>query len=264
MIIILLILAWLGLCFGSFADALVWRLHKGKNWISERSQCEHCGHTLSAADLIPFFSWIALRGRCRYCRNKIGLEPFLMETAGGLIFVLSFLLWPVPLDGGQLVLLGTWLACSIGLLALFVYDLKWMLLPSNVVYATAAAAFTGRAAYIAGYEPHKPRAIVLWLLSLGVASGIFWILYQVDERFIGGGDIRLGLVTGTLLGTPVNSFLMIFLASVLGTITMLPSMSASKQKLRIKLPYGPFLIAATTLVLFYGQRIIDWYMQLTF
>ena len=187
-----------------------------------------------------------------------------METAGGLIFALSYLLWPLPLGAGQVVLLGTWLICSVGLLALFAYDLKWMLLPSNVVYVTTAVAIAGRAIYITGFEPDKPRALVLWILSLGVASGIFWILYQINERFIGGGDIRLGLATGTLLVTPLNSFLMIFLASVMGTIMMLPSLSAGGKNLRSKLPYGPFLILATAVVLFYGQRLIDWYTQLTF
>jgi prepilin signal peptidase PulO-like enzyme (type II secretory pathway) len=264
MILITVVLAWFGLCLGSFAGALVWRLHKGKDWVKERSQCEHCGHALGPADLIPFFSWIVLRGRCRYCYKKIGIEPFLMETGGGLVFALSYLLWPQPLDDGQVVLLGTWLICSVGLLALFAYDLKWMLLPTKVVYTTAAVAFIGRIIYIAGYETDKPRAIVLWVLSLGVASGIFWALYQINERFIGGGDIRLGLVTGTLLATPINSFLMIFLASVMGTIMMLPALSAGGKNMRSKLPYGPFLILATAVVLFYGQRLIDWYTQLTF
>src|SRR5690348_16422658 len=122
MILITLILAWFGLCFGSFADALVWRLHNKKGWVRDRSQCEHCGHELAALDLVPFLSWLTLRGRCRYCRQRIGAEPFIVETAGGLVFSLSYLLWPLPLDNGQIVLLATWLICSVGLLALFVYD----------------------------------------------------------------------------------------------------------------------------------------------
>jgi len=264
MIIIALVLAWFGLCFGSFAGALVWRIHKGKDWIRDRSRCEHCGHILSALDLVPFLSWIMLRGRCRYCRRKIGVEPLVTEVAGGLIFALSYLLWPNALVHGQVVLLATWLACSVGLLALFVYDLKWMILPSNIVYVTAAIAFIGRLTYIVGYEGDKPKALALWVLSLGVASGIFWLLYQINENFIGGGDVRLGLITGTLLGTPINSFMMIFFASVLGTVMMLPAMSAGGKNLRSKLPYGPFLILATAIVLFYGQGIIDWYTHLTF
>jgi len=264
MIIICIVLAWFGLCFGSFAGALVWRIKKGKNWVSGRSQCEHCGHVLKALDLVPFFSWLALRGRCRYCRRKIGVEPFITEVAGGLIFVLSYLLWPLPLDNGQLVLLGTWLACSVGLLALLIYDLKWMILPSEIVYTTAAAAFVGRIVYIIGYETDRPKAIAMWILSLGVAAGVFWLLYQIDERFIGGGDIRLGLVTGTLLADPIKSFLMIFFASVLGTAFMVPAVMSKQKGMRSKLPYGPFLIIAAAIVLFWGQGIIDWYSHLTY
>lgn len=264
MILISVILAWFGLCLGSFAGALVWRIHKRKDWVKGRSQCEHCGHSLGVIDLVPFFSWIFLKGRCRYCQRRIGLEPFLIETGGGLIFVLSYLLWPQPLDTGQVILLGTWLACSVGLLALFVYDLKWMILPTNIVYTTATVAIAGRLAYIIGYEPDKPRALALWFLSLGVAVGIFWSLYMINERFIGGGDIRLGLITGTLLATPLKSFLMIFLASVMGTLLIVPSITRGGKNMRSKLPYGPFLILATAVVLFYGQSLIDWYTQLTF
>ena len=205
-----------------------------------------------------------LRGRCRYCRRKIGIEPFATEVTGGLVFVLSYLLWPKTLDHGQIVLLATWLACSVGLLALFVYDLKWMILPSNIVYVTAGIALIGRLTYIIGYESDKPKALALWVLSLGVSSGIFWLLYQINENFIGGGDIRLGLITGTLLATPISSFVMIFFASVLGTLFMIPGIAGGRNGMRSKLPYGPFLIASTAIVLFYGQSLIDWYTHLTF
>jgi prepilin signal peptidase PulO-like enzyme (type II secretory pathway) len=263
MILIALVLAWFGLCLGSFAGAVVWRIHKGKDWVRGRSQCQACGHELAAADLVPLFSYLALRGRCRYCKKPIPRDIFYIEVAGGLIFALSYLLWPQPLHHGQVVLLGTWLACSVGLLALFVYDLRWMLLPTGIVYVTAAIAAVGRAIYIIGYEPDKMEAALLWLGSLGIAAGLFWLMYQVSDRLIGGGDIRLGLITGTLLGVPAKSFLMIFLASIIGTVFMLPGLLRGKKGMSSQLPFGPFLIVATAIVLFWGQSFIDWYLNLT-
>jgi prepilin signal peptidase PulO-like enzyme (type II secretory pathway) len=121
----------------------------------------------------------------------------------------------------------------------------------------------GRAIYIIGYEPDKMEAALLWLGSLGIAAGLFWLMYQVSDRLIGGGDIRLGLITGTLLGVPAKSFLMIFLASIIGTVFMLPGLLRGKKGMSSQLPFGPFLIVATAIVLFWGQSFIDWYLNLT-
>lgn len=264
MILIALILGWLGLCLGSFVNALVWRVHKRKDWVKGRSQCTHCGHELSVKDLVPVFSWLWLKGKCRYCKKPISVQYPLVELTAGLVFALSYLLWSLPLDNGQVILLATWLVCSVGLQALLIYDLRWMLLPDKILLPTAVVAAAGRLVYIIGYEPDKLQASYYWLLSLGIAAGIFWILYQVSDRLIGGGDIKLGLVTGTLLADPTLSFLMIFLASVIGTVVMMPALIKGNKNMTSKLPYGPFLIIATAVTLFIGPDIIDWYSRLAF
>jgi prepilin signal peptidase PulO-like enzyme (type II secretory pathway) len=269
-------LAWLGLAFGSFVNALVWRIHeqskkskaraKGKNLsiINGRSICPNCSHTLAWYDLIPIASWLWLRGRCRYCKKQISWQYPVVELLGAVIFVLSYILWPGGVSGaGDWILLVTWLATSVGLLALGLYDAKWMLLPNRIVYPTFYIAASGRILYIFGYEPHKFHALIMWVASVAVASGIFWILYVVSAgKWIGFGDIRLGLITGTILANPAHSFLMILLASLLGTLFALPGLIMRKKTLLTKLPYGPFLIAASFLTLLFGQKLLDWYENL--
>ena len=99
-----------------------------------------------------------------------------------------------------------------------------------------------------------------WALSVAVASGIFWLIFMVsDGKWIGYGDVRLGIITGTVLATPVKSFLMIFTASILGLLFVLPALITGRQKLATKVPFGPFLITATFIVLLFGQQLIDWY-----
>jgi leader peptidase (prepilin peptidase)/N-methyltransferase len=101
---------------------------------------------------------------------------------------------------------------------------------------------------------------VSWILSVVVASGIFWLLFMVSQgRWIGYGDVRLGLITGTILADPSKSFLMIILGSLLGTIFILPALAFGKKNLASKLPYGPFLIAAAFVALLFGDKILDWY-----
>jgi leader peptidase (prepilin peptidase)/N-methyltransferase len=263
MIITALILAWVGLCMGSFVNALVWRIHKKKDWVKARSQCVHCGHQLAAKDLVPVFSWLALRGRCHYCHKPISAQYPLVELAGGAVFALSYIFWPQPFFDGQVVVFVTWLIASVGLLALFVYDLRWMLLPSKIIYPTAAVAAAGRLIYLIGFEQHKLHALWWWILSIAAASGIFLLLFMISSgKWIGYGDVRLGLITGTLLANPAHSLLMIFIASVIGTLFILPAVAAGRKNLTAKLPFGPFLIAATAITLLFGESLINWYSNL--
>jgi len=115
--VVLVALFVLGLVFGSFVNALIWRVHKKKDIISGRSQCVKCGHRLAAKDLVPVLSWLALRGRCRYCKKPISWQYPIVEIALGLVFAASYHFWPVTLSGGQWLLFVTWLTVSVGLLA---------------------------------------------------------------------------------------------------------------------------------------------------
>jgi prepilin signal peptidase PulO-like enzyme (type II secretory pathway) len=271
MVLILIFLAWLGLAFGSFVNALVWRTNeqskkgraKTKNLsiVNGRSICPHCKHVLAWYDLIPVFSWLFLRGKCRYCNKQISVQYPLVELAGGLIFVLSYVFWPHGVhSSGDWVIFITWLASSVGLLALLVYDFRWMLLPNKIIYPTLAIAAAGRFVYLIGYEDRKAYALLMWVLSVAVASGIFWLLFIISQgKWIGFGDVRLGFITGTLLGTPSKSFLMILLGSILGTLFVLPALIVGKKDMASRLPFGPFLISATMIVILFGTSILDWY-----
>jgi len=277
MVLIALILALLGLVLGSFVNALVWRLHQQELAIENsqlphqadlsilhgRSMCPGCGHRLSARDLVPVFSWLALRGHCRYCSMRISLQYPLVELLTAIIFGVSYYFWPGGLDSGGLILLAAWLAASVGLLALLIYDARWMLLPSKIIYPTLAVATAGRLTYLIAYEPDKTQAVFRWLAALVLCSGMFWLLFMISRgRLIGYGDVRLGLVTGTLLASPSRSFLMLFLASTLGLVFALPGVFKGRKNLSSQLPFGPFLIVATGLVVFVGDRVINWYTNL--
>lgn len=285
---ILAVLVVLGLCFGSFVNALVWRTRqqaksqklkakssKQFSILSGRSQCVNCGHQLAAIDLIPVISWLLLRGRCRYCQKPISLQYPIVEILLGFVFVASYYFWfnPVelishstgagPIGAGQWLLFVTWLSTSVGLLALAIYDIRWMLLPNKILYPTLLIAITGRLAYILFFSHDIAHSFWLLALSLLVAGGIFWLIYEFSRgKAIGFGDVRLGAVTGTVLAGPFLSLQMIFIASVLGTIAILPGLLSRHKTLTTKIPYGPFLIMATFIVLLFGPSITSWYTRL--
>lgn len=277
--VIVFVLFGLGLSLGSFVNALVWRIHEQtkpkKNRaktkksnvdlsiLKGRSVCPNCHHQLAARDLVPVISWLSLGGKCRYCHKPIPDNP-LVELIGGSIFAFSYIFWPHTVHlNGQWVLLAAWLASCVGLLALAVYDLRWMLLPNRIIYPTLLAAVVGRVGYIAAFDNKPLRAILLWAASVAIASGIFFALFMISSgKWIGYGDVRLGLITGTLIADPQKSFLMIFLASLIGTMVIIPALVSSKKNLASKLPYGPFLIIATAVVVFFGDSILSWYKGL--
>jgi prepilin signal peptidase PulO-like enzyme (type II secretory pathway) len=222
-----LTLAIIGLCLGSFVNALVWRIHEKRDFVKERSICPNCHHVLSALDLIPLISWLWLRGRCRYCSKPISAQYPLVELTLAVNFVLSYIFWPTHLtENGNWLLFCTWL-------------------------------------YLLLYSSDKSGFVAGWVTAVIVASGLFWLLYVISKgRWIGYGDVRLGFVTGTLLHNPTLSFLMIFLASLFGVIFALPSMRGAGQKLSLKIPFGPFLILACAICLLWGDRMIDWYKNI--
>ncbi len=261
MLIIAICLAALGACVGSFISALTWRLKFHKDWVRGRSQCPQCGHRLQASELVPVLSWLWLHGRCRHCRRPISKLYLGMELASIAVFTGSYYWWPGGLhSSGDRFLLVGWLAVAVGLLALAVYDLRWRLLPNKLLYPTAVLAIAVRLIYVLWFTTAPAHAFGAWALSVLVASGIFWVIYHLSGgRLIGYGDVRLGIITGTVLATPALSLFMIFSASVLGTLAALPQLVTGRQSLRSKIAYGPFLIVATALSLLFGNSLIHWY-----
>lgn len=263
---IIIILVFLGLCAGSFIDALVWRLHKQSkakktnpafSIVKGHSMCPSCRHRLHARDLIPVLSWLELRGRCRYCQAKIGWQTPAVEVLTASLFVLSYLQWPYSLStAGWLVFVG-WLASVVMMIALLVYDLRWMILPDRLVYPLIGVA--SLMVIVLALEAGSVGLIVGPVLGALFLSGLFWSLFQVSAgKWIGGGDVKLAVALGLLAGGLLESVLLLFIASLLGTVVSLPLLIKGKS-VSAKVPFGPFLIAATFIVWLWGPAMINWY-----
>ena len=223
--------------------------------------CPNCKHELKALDLIPVLSWLALHGRCRYCKKRISAQYPLVEVSTALVFVMSYLVWPYAMSGSlaQIIYFSLWLVMVVGLMALLIYDLRWMILPDKIVFVLGGVA--AAMAIITIATAHKPlSALIGVILSVAVGGGIFYVLYQVSGgKWIGGGDVKLGWVLGLFLATPARSFLMIFAAALLGSLVSLPLLASKRLKKNSTIPFGPFLIVGSIFVMLYGQTVIDWY-----
>lgn len=243
----------LGLCLGSFVGALVWRVKNKKNWVSGRSQCEHCKHLLGPFDLIPVISWLTLKGRCRYCHHKIGAEPIVIELLTGLLFAASYVFWPYSFSGMHTTLFALWIAILIGYIALALYDFKYMELPNGLVIFTSIVSVIWVAVYSMGGNSVIPN--ILGGIAL---AGFFYLLWIVSSgKWIGGGDVKLSFALGLLAGGIPNVLLLLLFASLLGTLYGLPLLLNTKGKKKQHIiPFGPFLIISTIIVFFFGNSIL--------
>ena len=277
-LMIIAALVVLGLCLGSFVNALVWRLHerlaaaqsKAKpdkayqarlSIVHGRSMCPHCKHELSGRDLVPLFSWLGLKGKCRYCQKPISPQYPLVELAMAVLFVVAYLWWPAAFSGAQTAVFMLWLVLMTGLMALLVYDVRWRLLPNSLIYPLSVVAAAIAAINVATAATPL-TAFLNVLLAVLAGGGIFYIIFQISGgRWIGGGDVRLGWLLGLAVGTPARSLLLIFLASFGGSLLSLPLMATGRLKRTSSIPFGPFLIIAALIVQLFGAAILTWYRQ---
>lgn len=255
----------LGLFVGSFLNVVVYRLHREESFVKGFSKCLFCGHRLYPKDLVPLFSFLFLKGKCRYCRHKIAKQYFLMELATAVGFTLIALVLWQSLDS-QIILtsisnllifqtLAWWIFFSF-LLIIFVYDLKYYLILDTVSLPAIVLAFIFN--LFLGFSWQN------LLLGALVGGGFFFLQFIISRgKWIGGGDIRLGLLMGALLGWP-QVLTALFLAYLLGSIFAIGLLLAKKKHWGDKLPFGTFLSLATFIVLLYGDILINWYWSLWF
>lgn len=282
MVLIAVFVTFVGVCLGSFVNALVWRTRQRELLVdkaegrkltkleqaqlkklsitTERSRCTHCDHELAPKDLVPVLSYLWLRGKCRYCGKRIEDTP-LAELLGGALALASYLAWPYELmDGVAYATFGVWLLVITLLLALTLYDARWQILPNRIVAALTAIAivFVGLLALGLG-----EGTIALSAVWGGLAiAGLFYALFALSQgRWIGGGDVKLALALGLIAGSLVNAFLLIFVASLLGTLYALVTSAITHTSLNgtTKVPFGPFLIVGALVAFFAGVPIVDWY-----
>ena len=268
---IYIVILLLGLCLGSFVNALVYRLHQQSvhtKWtkaesqkysiLTGRSMCVSCHHILGWTDLVPVFSWIWLRGKCRYCHEPISRQYPLVELVTAVLFVASYAYWPSPVSGQGLFDFSIWLAIIVGLVALAVYDLKWMILPTKIIEKLVGLALFQIIVDIVIFD--QTGGLMPAFYGALVLGGFFWLLHRVSNgKWIGGGDIRLGALLGLIVGGPVNSLMLLFLASLLGSFVSVVLLLRKKATAGSHIPFGPFLIVSAIIVKLFGASLLAWY-----
>lgn len=240
-------LAVFGAVLGSFLDCAVSRWARGAGWLTGRSRCDSCGHTLAVRDLVPVFSFLFSRGKCRYCGAKIPADCLWAELAGGVGLVC------IGIHFGLSPELGQWLVLAGLLLALSLTDVARRLIPDRLLLAAAA----NRVVWFfrLGQELWPTVKGVLFSLIIPAALlGVVLIAEKVLGReAMGGGDIKLLLALALYLSWP-ELVLTLLAACLLGII------GAAAGRKGGAIPFGPFLAAAAVLSVCFGGPLVDWYL----
>lgn len=263
-----LIFGLLGLIVGSFLNVLI--LRHGVRSLGGRSACLSCGETIRWYDNIPVLSWILLRGRCRSCRARISLQYPLVEGVAAILFAaLGGALSPTfgvfsAGTGFEVVLFMLiafdYLAIIALLIAIFVYDLYYTIIPDRWVWTFNALAFVSQFLI-----PFSGEFNPWWFVFAGPAAALpLFLLWLVSRgRWMGFGDVKLALGIGWLLG-PLFGVIAIFFAFALGAIIsvfiLLPlprivsllsrigitsyAQPAAGFTMKSEIPFGPFLICS--------------------
>jgi len=270
----------LGTLIGSFLNCIIYRLEKEESFLKGRSYCPNCKHSLSWPDLIPVLSFLSLNRKCRYCGKPISWQYPLVEIFTGIIFVLIFAS-QLPLMGSsgffsnQIIFeeflifssqnwlnLSYLIIISCFLIVIFVYDLKYLLIPDLIIYLAIGITLLYRLLDIWIFNQLNFRLLANPLLSAFFASLFFLTLVLVSRgKWMGTGDIYLAFLMGIILGWP-NVLLALMLAFFIGAIIGLGLIAGKKKSLKSEIPFGPFLVIGTFLAIFFGQSIIGWYLNL--
>lgn len=229
----------LGLSVGSFLNVLIDRLPKGQS-IFGRSKCDHCNRKLVWRDLVPVFSFLWQKGRCRYCGRKISLYYPVVEIITGLMFVL--------IGDWQNILVTCYMLYVIcTLIVIFFSDLKYFIIPDKIIYPAI-----GLALIFNGFNENFLNG----LLGALIGGGFFLFLVLITRgKGMGWGDVKLSIFMGLLLGWP-KIILALLLAFFSGALVGLGLVLSGRKTLKSEIPFATFLSIATLIVLFLGDGIL--------
>jgi len=270
------LVATMGLLVGSFLNVVILRLPRRLEWewkrdarevlgepdiydppppgiVVERSHCPHCGHQLAWYENVPVLSWLALRGKCRSCREPISIQYPLVEILTALLAVACVWNFGFGWQGFGAALFTCFLIALAGI------DLRTQLLPDSL---TLPLMWLGLVASLDNlFMPAKPALLgaIIGYVSLW---SVWWLFKQLTgKEGMGHGDFKLLAAIGAWCGLK-GVLPTILLASVLGAIIGSIWLMAKGRDRSTPIPFGPYLAVAGWIVFMWGDGLVGWYRSL--
>ncbi|WP_239984893.1 prepilin peptidase [Sporolactobacillus pectinivorans] len=236
-----------GLVLGSFYNVVGLRVTGGQSIVAPPSRCPSCGQRLRFRDLVPVFSFIILRGRCRSCHQKISMIYPIIEASTGLLFLFNFF----HAKSTEEMLTG-WLLVSL-LMIVLVTDLTKMIIPDKILICFLVFFIIFRFIF-------QPSPWWDSLLGTAVGFSLLALIAFISRGGMGGGDVKLFAVIGALTGTKMVLF-GFFLSTLFGSMIGMCCLLTGLIKRRQPIPFVPFIAMGMLAAFFFGNELFSYYMN---
>ena len=240
-----------GSVWGSFANVCIYRLPENKSVITGRSSCSNCKNKISWYDNIPLLSFILLMGKCRFCKNQIDLQYFIVELVSAISFVSIYYFFGLTLAALLLLIL------SIFFIIIFFIDLKHFIIPNELTFPLMIIGF------IKSFDPNLNQTIfpnyINSLIGGLFGYSIIWLIIFIYKKIrnkegMGLGDAKLLAVVGFWFGWVSIPFV-IFISSAVALILVIPSILNKSRKMSSEIPFGPYIIIGCILYVSFSNQI---------
>lgn len=247
----LIFVLFLGLAVGSFLNVCIFRIPESLSIVSPPSRCPKCLKEIRFYDNIPVFSYLILRGKCRFCNEPISFRYPMIEIMTAMFAVCVVLKYGVSI---QALVYFLFIAT---LIVITFIDMDHQIIPDvlsipGIFIFFAAAVLIDKNVFV--------DSLIGILSGGGILLIIAWLYKAVAKREgMGGGDIKLISMIGALLGWK-GVLVTVFISSVVGTLTGLVVMLYTRADMKLAIPFGPFLAIGAICFLFFGDTILAWYL----
>ncbi len=241
-----------GLLIGSFLNVCIYRIPINKSIVFPSSHCPKCKIDLKWIDLIPIYSFISSRGKCRYCEDKISSQYLLVELINSIVFILLYDKYEISID-----FLFYSNIFSILIIIIFI-DLEYMLIPDKLIYMIVGNTILYK---IISYSIYgKEFNLVDSLLGLFLSALFFLFIIYFSKGGMGDGDLTLISSLGFIIGLR-KIFLTIFLSFILGGAYGAYVLMKKFKKRNSAIAFGPFISLGFFITILWGENLINWYLN---
>ena len=248
MLPLLIILFVAGAVVGSFLNVVIYRLPRKLSIVAPGSRCPRCEEPLKWYDNIPLVSYLILRGQCRKCGLPISPRYPTVELLNAVLWMVAGIQfgvdWPLL---PALILISA-------LIAIFYIDLDHFIIPNVIVLPVAVIGLGANIAI-------SPGDWWVFLVSGAGAAGFFFLVALIYPGGMGMGDVKLAGMLGFFLGTAI--FPALFLGFLIGALSGIYLIAIGRKGRKSRIPFGPFLSIAAIIALFYGDRMLELWLNLT-
>lgn len=253
----------IGLCLGSFLNVVIYRLPKGEGIVIEPSHCPTCQKRIKPYDLVPLFSYLFLRAKCRYCGERISMQYPLVELLTALSMIGIYYTFGLSIHTISMMVL------VLMFIAVLFIDISHYIIPNEIIVFGLISGlmfailkgFDFNNWNVYNWEVLKDSGIGLLVGGLTFLIIVFIGEWMMKAEAMGMGDVKLMGVVGLFLGLKLT-VLSMFLAFIIGSVVSIFLLAAKIKGRRDQIPFGPFIVLGSTTAFLWGNQILTWYFNI--